>query len=74
MPKKAQHVTPRQNGWSVRRSGASRASGHYATQAEAVEAATRIARNQGTEVYIHGRDGRIREHNSYADDAFPPRR
>jgi hypothetical protein len=73
MPKKSQHVVLGEKGWSVRRAGAARATGVFGTQAEAIDAATRIARNQGTEVYIHGRDGRIRERNSYGNDPHPPR-
>lgn len=73
MAKKGQHVVPGERGWSVRKAGASRATGVYATQAEAIDAATRIARNQQTEVYVHGRDGRIRERNSYGNDPMPPR-
>lgn len=73
MSKKGQHVIPSERGWSVRRAGAARATGVYGTQAEAIEVATRIARNQQTEVYVHGRDGRIRERNSYGSDPSPPR-
>lgn len=73
MSKKGQHVVPRGDKWSVRRAGASRASGTYSTQQEAVEAAKRIAQNQQTELYIHGRDGRIRERNSYGPDPYPPK-
>ncbi len=73
MSKKGQHVVPSAAGWTVRKTGASRASSTHATQHEAVAAATRIARNQRTEVYIHGRDGRIRERNSYGQDPHPPK-
>lgn len=69
---KGQHVVPSAAGWSVRRAGASRASSNHATQQEAIAAATRIARNQRTELYIHGRDGRIRERNSFGGDPHPP--
>lgn len=71
--KKGQHVVPSPDGWSVRKSGSSRATRTYSTQQDAISAATQIARNQGTEVYIHGRDGRIRERNSYGNDPHPPR-
>ena len=70
--KKAQHVVPSPDGWSVRKTGASRASRTYSTQQDAISAATQIARSQGTEVYIHGHDGRIRERNSYGNDARAP--
>lgn len=71
MSKKGQHVVPSAGGWSVVRAGASRATSTHATQADAVAAATLIARNQRTELYIHGRDGRIRERNSYGNDPYP---
>lgn len=73
MSEKSQHVVPRGNKWSVRRTGSSRASGTYATQEEAISKAREIARSQGTELYIHGRDGRIRERNSYGGDPHPPK-
>lgn len=68
MAKKGQHVVPSTSGWSVRKAGAARASSTHATQLEAIAAATVIARNQQTELFIHGRDGRIRERNSYGND------
>ena len=53
--------------------GNNRDTARYGTQAEAINRATEIARNQQSEVLIHGRDGRIRERNSYGNDPFPPR-
>ena len=73
MSTKGQHVLPSGGKWRVVRSGASRASGMYETQHEAVEKARELARNQETELYIHGRDGRIRERSSYGRDPFPPK-
>lgn len=71
MSSKGQHVVPSGEKWSVRRTGASRASGTFATQSEAVERARDAARRQGTELYIHGRDGRIHERSSYSKESFP---
>lgn len=73
MPKKGQHVVPGPKGWSVRKAGASRASGTFATQKEAIASARKIAKKQKAELYIHGRDGRIRERNTYGNDPFPPK-
>lgn len=73
MSKKGQHVVPSASGWSVKKAGASRASSNHATQKEAIAVATQVARNQRTEVYIHGQDGRIRERNSYGNDPHPPK-
>jgi Uncharacterized protein conserved in bacteria (DUF2188) len=71
MPKKDQQVVPSGDRWSVRSAGAARASATYATQREAVDKARSIARNQGTELYIYGKDGRIKERTSYGRDPLP---
>ena len=73
MAKTGQHVLPNPEGWSVKRSGAKRATKVFKTQAEAIAAAREIAQNQKTELYIHRKDGRIRERNSYGSDPFPPK-
>jgi hypothetical protein len=68
MAKVGQHVVPSSGMWKVRRAGSSRASSTHMTRQEAIDAAERIARNQGTELYIHGTDGRIIERHSYSDN------
>ena len=73
MSKRGQHVVPSKDGWSVKKAGSSRASSTHHTQAQAIEAATKAARSEKTELYIHGRDGRIRERNSYGRDPHPPK-
>lgn len=73
MAQKGQHVVPRGDGWGVLKAGSARASGVFKTQQEAITRATEIAKNQGTELYIHGRDGRIRERSSYRSDPYPPK-
>nr|WP_097069776.1 DUF2188 domain-containing protein [Rhodobacter maris] len=73
MAQKGQHVVPSGGKWAVRRSGAERASGVFSTQEEAVSRARELAKTQGTELYIHGRDGRIRERSSYGKDPYPPK-
>lgn len=73
MSSKGQHVVPNGGKWSVRRAGAERASGVFSTQKEAVERAREIAKNQGTELYVHGRDGRIRERSTFGKDPHPPK-
>ena len=73
MPRQGQHVVPRQGKWAVRKAGSNRVTKSFATQREAIETARKLARSQKTEVYVHGRDGRIRERDSYGNDTFPPR-
>ena len=70
---KNQHVVPHDGDWAVRGEGNQRVTSVHDTQSEAIDAAREIAINQGSEMLIHGRDGRIRERNSYGDDPFPPR-
>jgi len=73
MSRKGQHVVPQSGKWSVKKAGSSRATSTHTTQAEAIQVATEIAKNQRTELYIHGRDGRIRERNSFGADPHPPK-
>lgn len=74
MATKGHHVVTNLNGgWSVIRSGAERASKTFSTQQDAVGYARDAARKSQGELYVHGRDGRIRERNSYGRDPFPPK-
>ena len=57
----------------MRKTGADRVTKRFDTQHEAIEAARELARKQKTELYIHGKDGRIRERDSFGDDPFPPK-
>lgn len=60
--KKTHHVVKNPSGgWSVKKSGASKASGTYNTQKDAVASARTISNNQGSRVVVHGRDGRIKK-------------
>ncbi len=72
MAGKNQHVVKRSDGWAVRGEGNSKDTSHHRTQRDAAEAARSIARNQHSEVFIHGRDNRFRERDSYGNDPFPP--
>jgi hypothetical protein len=67
------HVVPHDDGWAVRREGASRVSRSYDTQAEAASAGRSAARADHVEFLLHGRGGRIRERDSYGNDPCPPR-
>ena len=62
----SQHVVPQNGKWVVRRTGNKRATSVHNTQADAIKAASVIARNQRSEVIIHSRDGRIRQRASYS--------
>lgn len=68
-----QHVVPRDGDWAVKGAGADRATAIYQTKQETVDRARGIARNQGTELFIHGKDGKIQSRDSHGKDPFPPR-
>lgn len=73
MAGKNQHIVPHPNGWAVKPAGGERASSVHSTQQEAINQGRSIARNQGSELLIHGRNGQIRERDSHGNDPFPPR-
>jgi hypothetical protein len=69
-------VSDSAGGWSIKAPGASRSSGHFNTQAQAISRAREILQNSGGgELITHGEKGRIRESDTIppAHDAFPPR-
>lgn len=70
---KNQHVVKHSEGWAVKGAGNSKATKVAPTQKEAIEIAKEIAKNQSSELLIHGQNGRIREKNSYGNDEFPPK-
>jgi uncharacterized protein YdaT len=70
---KNQHVVPHGEEWAVKGEGNRRATSVHETQKEAIEAARDIARNQRSELFIHGEDGRIRERDSHGHDPYPPK-
>lgn len=71
---KNQHVVPDPSGgWNIKGAGNIRTTKHTKTQAEAIEIASNIARNQQSEVVIHRKNGQIRDKNSFGNDPFPPK-
>ena len=72
MTKKNQHVIPHKDGWAVKGTGNAKATAIHPTQQSAITQARDIARNQGSEMLIHGTNGRIRERNTYGKDPYPP--
>lgn len=71
---KAHHVVPnREGGWDVKRGGAQRASSHHGTKQQAIDSARQVSQNQGTELRIHNKDGRIASSDSHGHDPHPPK-
>lgn len=65
MAQVSQFVVPRDGKWAVRKTGSKKVTQKFATKQEAIEKGRQIAKNQRTELYIFGRDGRIMERKSY---------
>ena len=59
--RQSQHVLPRGGSWVVKKAGSIRVTQTFDTQKEAASFAISIAQNQGTAVFVHGTDGRIRD-------------
>ena len=73
MSKKNQHVVPLGNGWAVKGEGNTRFTVITDVKKDAVDVAREIAKNNRSELVIHGRDGRIQDKDSYGNDPFPPK-
>lgn len=73
--RKTTHVVPNadRGGWDVKQGGGQRASGHFDTKQDAVDRARDISKNQGSELVIHNRDGKISQKDSHGKDPYPPK-
>lgn len=59
------HIASLKDGWVVKKVKSSWTSHIFEKKEDAVKFATKIAKDQKAELIIHGKDGRIRERNSY---------
>lgn len=73
MSKKNIHVVPTDSGWAVKREGQNRPLSQHRTQNNADKAGRPIARRDQVELVTHGRDGRIRDKDSFGNDPNPPK-
>jgi len=73
MAKKNQHVVPLGNGWAVKGEGSKKFTVITETQKDAITVAKGIAKNNKSELVIHGKDGKIRDKDSYGKDPNPPK-
>jgi len=66
MGKDSRHVVPGSSGgWSVRKTGAAKASKNFGTQADAVQYGKELARKNSSDLYVHSKSGTVRDHVSY---------
>ncbi|GAB3348048.1 DUF2188 domain-containing protein [Arachidicoccus ginsenosidivorans] len=73
MKRKSNHVIPSSSGWSVKKSGAERASKSFTTKEKAIEYGKKLSKTEKTELYIHKKNGIIQNKNSYGNDPNPPK-
>jgi hypothetical protein len=68
------HTTPNADGSGWVNSVGGQSTGvNHRTQGTAIDAGRRIAVTHESEHFIHGRNGQIRERNTYHEDPFPPK-
>ncbi len=67
--RKNQHVVPHEGKWAVKSEDKKTVTSVHATQQEAIDAAKKIAEREQGEVVIHGRDGQIRDSDSYGSES-----
>lgn len=72
-PKQHVPTVRHDDGRANRRDGNDRVSSTHAPPQVAIDQGRKIAQRDGVERLIHGRDGRIRERNSYGHDSHPPK-
>lgn len=69
---KNQHVVPVNGQWGVKGEGNEKYTALTSTQAEAITIARKISQNQQSELFIHRKDGTIRDRDSHGNDPYPP--
>jgi hypothetical protein len=70
---KNQHVVPHNGDWAIKGAGNGKATKVVETQKEAIKIAREISINQESELFVHGKNGQIRERNTYGQDNYPPK-
>lgn len=74
MKSKDKHVVPRpRGGWAVKTTGKTRAGRVFDNKADAVSYARDVSKKEHGELYVHGKDGTIKERRSYGNDPCPPK-
>ena len=73
-PRKTHHVVPNPSGgWDSKKGGGSKAIKHFDRKQDAIEFTRHISHNQGSELLIHGQDGKIQQSDSHGKDPYPPK-
>lgn len=74
MSRKERHVVPNPDGgWDSKKGGAERASKHFDTKQDAEKYSRELSKKEGSELIIHGKDGKIQRSDSHGNDPCPPK-
>jgi hypothetical protein len=74
MGRNSHHVVHNSDGgWDIKRGGGQRSSNHFDKKQDAVDRARGISQNQGSELVIHNRNGKISQSDSHGHDPCPPK-
>jgi len=72
--RKEHHVVPKsEGGWDVKKSGAKKATKHFDNKSDAEKFGREVSQNQGSELIIHGKNGKIQKSDSHGKDPNPPK-
>ena len=71
--RKEYHVVPDNDGWNVIKNNASRTIFHTNLKSDAITKGKQLSKNTGSELIVHGRNGKIQYSNSYGNDPYPPK-
>lgn len=76
MPKKKKttHVVPNKDngGWDVKKGGQKKPVSHHKTKDNAIKSGRKTSREEKSELYIHGKDGKFQRKDSHGGDPYPP--
>lgn len=67
------HVSKDESGGWKKTVGGEKVGHAHRTQQAAIDAAEKIAREKGSDLVVHGRDGKIRSKDSFGNDPNPPK-
>jgi hypothetical protein len=75
MPRKERHLVPNSDrgGWDSKRENAKRASKHFDTKKEAMDWSREKAKEEGSELIPHKKDGTFQNPDSFGNDPNPPK-
>lgn len=72
--RKEHHIVPNPKGsWSIKKGGGKKSIKNFDVKSSAVDFAREISKNQGSELVIHDKKGRIHKSDSHGNDPHPPK-